>query len=232
LTDFRLLQAFQSLFEGDPYLHRSSILGDQIASYLYDDLFLLNRSPKYTARVEKGVIAVNAGNRIKGKSGRRGDGTLGEVVPGGELTTVEDYIVKRGPVATLEIGSETKILATKMIAQIDRVMNDLREQSNVFRTHSKDSIRVGIVGVNFSDEYTSHQGIHDFPAKIPPSRESIEVIRRIRENVLSHYDELLFLRFRASNRPPYKFEWVNEKETRLEYGSSLIRISTRYEQVF
>jgi len=232
LNEFRLLEAFRNLFVGKIYRHRSSVLGDRVACYLYDDLYLLNRSPKYTARIDKGVIAVNAGNRIKGKSGRRGDGTLGEVVPGGKLTTVKDYLVSRGPVATLEIGSETKIMATKMIAQIDRVMNDLREQSKVFTSYSKDSFKVGIVGVNFANEYTSHQGVHDFPAEIPPSQESIEVIRRIKESVLSHYDEFLFLRFKASNRAPYRFEWVNEKETRLEYGSSLIRISARYEQLF
>jgi hypothetical protein len=46
------------------------------------------------------------------------------------------------------------------------------------------------------------------------------------------YDEFLILRFRARNEEPYAFEWVNEKETRLDYGAALIRISNEYEKRF
>ena len=46
------------------------------------------------------------------------------------------------------------------------------------------------------------------------------------------FDELVTLRFRARNEEPYEFEWVNEKETRLDYGAALIRISNEYEKRF
>lgn len=214
------------------YRHRVSTTGDTIASYLFEDLFNLGRSDKYVSRVRQHRVVVNTSNRIKGKKGRRGDGTLGELVPGAETTSTKGHQVKRGPVATLEIGSEMKIVATKMIAQIDRVMNDLVGQARVFNNLSTNSIKVGIVGVNFADEYLGHEGVRIYKARVAPSKESDEVIRRLDENVRSHFDELLILRFRATNSPPYPFEWVNEKETELEYGSVLVRVSNEYERRF
>jgi len=35
------------------------------------------------------------------------------------------------------------------------------------------------------------------------------------------FDEFLFLRFRASNQPPYSFEWLDLKATSLDYGAIL-----------
>ena len=43
------------------------------------------------------------------------------------------YLVARGPIATVEIGIEVKILAKAMIKQIDRVINDLRNQVVQFK---------------------------------------------------------------------------------------------------
>lgn len=43
------------------------------------------------------------------------------------------YIVARGPIATVEIGVEVKILAKAMIKQVNRVINDLRDQVSQFR---------------------------------------------------------------------------------------------------
>jgi hypothetical protein len=50
--------------------------------------------------------------------------------------------------------------------------------------------------------------------------------------VAPQYDEFLILKYRACNEPPYPFEWVNEKETRLVYGAALIRISNEYQSRF
>ena len=46
------------------------------------------------------------------------------------------------------------------------------------------------------------------------------------------FDEFLILRFKATNSPPYPFEWHNSNETRLDYAAVLSRISARYLQRF
>lgn len=227
-----LLDAFRNTFAGRVYKHRVSTVGDLIASFLFEDLLDLARSPKYLARVRQDTIGVNAGNRIKGKTGRRGDGTLGEFVPSAATRVVPGYSVKRGPVATLEIGTEMKIVATKMLAQIDRVITDLNNQAEVFRRLSPDAIRIAIVGVNFAEQYTGREGRRAFQAKTPPAREAPEIVRRINELVRPHFDELLLLKFKATNRPPYPFAWLDEEEAVLEYQSILVRVSTRYEKQF
>jgi hypothetical protein len=232
LTEFRLLEAFRRLFDGKVYRPRSSTKGDEVSSYLFEDLHSLARSPKFVARAKSHEIVVNSGNTIQGKKGRRGDGTLGELVPGETAQSIEGFSVLRGAVAQLQIGSEAKTLATKMIAQIDRVMNDLEGQAKTFKKHRAEAITVGIIGVNWATEFTSVLGKNTFDAKVPPSREAEEVERRIRERVEPHYDELVFLSYRASNRDPYPFEWVNESRTKKNYGSALIRISTEYEKRF
>ncbi|MGH7717250.1 MAG: hypothetical protein ACREON_00190 [Gemmatimonadaceae bacterium] len=228
----KLLQAFRNTFEGHPYLHRNSTLGDAIASYLYDDMALLGRSPKLVERVELGREVVNTRNRIKGRDGRRGDGTFGELIPGVTSIREKGYLVRRGPVATLQIGAEVKIVSTKMIAQIDRVMSDLRGQADTFRRLSPRAIAVGIVGVNFADEYTGYEGKRQHIAKIAPGREADEVVRRINQFVRPHYDELVLLPFRATNRSPFFFEWVNGTETSLEYSSAILRLSNEYNARF
>jgi hypothetical protein len=119
-----------------------------------------------------------------------------------------------------------------MIAQIDRVMNDLDGQVKTFKKHSKDAITVGIIGVNHADAFTSALGDNFFEAKQPPSKESAEVIRRLNHTVEPLYDELIVLPFKATNRAPYRFEWVNESKTQNDYASALIRISSEYESRF
>jgi hypothetical protein len=228
----KLLEAFRRTFHGQVYLHRVSTVGDLVASYLFEDLLDLGRSSKYIARVRDHTIVVNSGNKIKGKAGRRGDGTLGELVPGAEAMLVEGYDVRRGPVATLEIGTETKILATKMTAQIDRVITDLKNQAAVFEAASPRSIKVGVVAINFADSYRGREGTRFFDAKRPPAKEAPEIIRRINEHLRSTYDELLIIQFKATNKPPYPFEWVDEKETSLEYNSILLRVSAEYDRRF
>jgi hypothetical protein len=227
-----LLDAFRAAYEGNVYLHRRSTTGDEIASRLYDDLLDLDESPKLVQGITSGRVVVNTRNVIQGKKGRRGDGTLGRLTPGQMPIRVATSPVLRGPVATLQIGAEVKIMATKMIAQIDRVMGDLEKQAVIFRRHNENAIAVGIVGVNHADAYTGHEGTRQFDAKVPPAREAEEVMRRIRETVTPHYNELLILGYRATNRPPYTFAWVNRAETERVYGSALLRISEEYERRF
>ena len=79
---FNLLAAFEKVFRSNVYRHRVSTMGDSVAVYLYEDLVVLGQSAKLIGRVRNHEVAVNIGNQIKGKKGRRGDGTFGRVVPG------------------------------------------------------------------------------------------------------------------------------------------------------
>lgn len=227
-----LLAKFRSSFEGHAYLHRNSTIGDKIAEYLYEDLLALDRAPKLTQRVGSGQVVVNTRNRITGRVGRRGDGTFGERVPTVAPLTVPGYRVARGAVADVEVGAEVKILATKMIAQIDRVTTDLVNQAETFRRQNTRAIRVAIAGVNHATEYTGHEGARRHIAKVAPAREAADICRRLDQLVRPSYDELLILRFVANNRPPFAFEWVNEAETRAAYASALVRISAEYQSRF
>jgi hypothetical protein len=227
-----LLTKFRSTFEGQIYKHRIFNIGDKIAEFLYEDLVLLGRSPRITSRVSSADLVVNTLNRVTGKVGRRGDGTFGWRVPSAAPQSEEGYSVRRGPVADIQIGSEVKIMATKMLAQIDRVMTDLKNQASTYKVLNPDALRVGIVGVNFADAYTGYEGTRSFDSKSPPSREAPEVVRRVLREVAPHFDELLVLRFKATNRPPFPFSWVDEQETRDLYSSALVRISGLYERRF
>jgi len=157
-SEYALLRGFRGLFEGKPYLHRDSSLGDRIASCLYEDLYTLGRSTNLHERIDAGNRVLNARNVTVGIVRRRGDGTFGELVPAGTALRIEGFEVARGPVATIEIGAETKILAKAMIKQIDRVIGDLVRQTEEFRKRGERPICAGIVGVNFAEQYTSYEG--------------------------------------------------------------------------
>jgi hypothetical protein len=143
-----LLSEFERLFEGHVYKHRTSTHGDYIAMHLYEDLVAIGRSPKLVVAIKKGILVLNVANRLQGIRARRGDGTLGEIVPGETPIRDQGYVVARGRIATLEIGVEVKILAKAMIKQIDRVINDLRNQVVQFRKSGAQAFCVGIVGIN------------------------------------------------------------------------------------
>ena len=135
-TEYGLLKAFRSLFEGKRYLHRDSSLGDWVASYLFEDLYVLRKSKKLRERIDAPSRVLNARNLTVGVIRRRGDGTFGELVPAARAIKEQGLHVARGPVANIEIGAETKILAKAMIKQIDRVIGDLIRQREEFQKRS------------------------------------------------------------------------------------------------
>ncbi len=227
----RLLDEFRDLFSGQLYKHRVSTHGDRIAGFLYDDLLRLGRSAKLVSRVSAGESVVNAPNRVTGRPARRPDGTFGALVPNAEAVSRAPYEVLRGPIARLEIGTEVKILATKMIAQIDRVLTDLENQARNLEKQNARSIRIAIVGVNFASAYTGHEGDRSFVAKAVPRREAPAIVQRI-ATIRSAYDEVLILRYAATNRLPYRFAWVDRLRTLNEYNSILLRVSDEYEARF
>jgi hypothetical protein len=180
---------------------------------------------------------LNVQNRRRGVAARRGDGTFGELIPGEVSIVDEGYRVGRGPIATVEIGVEVKILAKAMIKQIDRVINDLRNQVIQFKKGGGHPICVGIIGVNHAASTVSYEGDRQFPTTgrhgfLHPFQEAAEAERRLKAEVAPDFDEFLPLRFKATNVAPFPFEWVNYKETQLDYAAALSRISSRYQQRF
>jgi hypothetical protein len=223
-SNYAVLRIFRSLFDGRPYLHRDSSLGDRVASYLYEDLYSLGKSTKLRERVDTRSRVLNAQNLTVGIPRRRGDGTdIG-------------FAVARGPVATIEIGVETKILAKAMIKQIDRVISDLMRQTEEFKKRGGQAICIGIVGVNFARQYTSYEGGRAFPTDghkyKNPIQEAEDAISRLRQRAAPSFDEFLILRFEASNTKPHPFLWVDENQTLLEYSALLTRLSRDYDHRF
>jgi hypothetical protein len=233
--NFRLLSEFQKLFAGRVYRHRASNQGDYIAMHLYEDLVAINRSPRLVEAITNEILVLNVANRLQGIQARRGDGTLGEIVPGEKTIRDAGYAVARARVATVEIGVEVKILAKAMIKQIDRVVNDLCNQVVQFRLAGGRPFCVAIVGINQADHYVSFEGSRHWPTTgkgghAHPYKEAPEAERRLREHAAPSYNEFLVLRYKATNEPPFPFEWVDFNETRLNYGAVLTRISSAFQQ--
>jgi len=234
--EYALLREFRNLFEDRPYFHRDSSLGDRVASGLYEDLYTLGKSTKLHQGIEAHSRVVNARNVTVGITRRRGDGTFGELVPSATALTIPGLAVARGPVATIEIGAETKILAKAMIKQIDRVIGDLIRQTEEFRKRGERPICVGMVGVNFAGQYTSYEGkrtyLTDGKKYKHPIQEAADAASRLQQQAQSHFDEFLLLRFVASNVAPHPFSWIDEDQTRLEYSALLTRVSRDYDRRF
>lgn len=233
---YALLRTFRGLFEGSPYRHRIANLGDLVASQLYEDLVALGKSAKLVDRVQHHERVVNLKNVMTGKPSRRGDGTFGELVPAAVAVTAKGMLVARGPVATIEIGAETKILAKAMIKQIDRVITDLTNQISQFKRGGGNPICVAFVGINFADQYVSFEGRRRWPTDGKrykhPIQEAAQAEQRLNEKARSAFDEFQVLRFRASNMKPFPFAWVNLQNTEMEYSSVLTRVSREYERRF
>ncbi len=197
----------------------------------------IGRSPKFVAAVERHDRVVNTQNLRRGIKARRGDGTFGEIIPGEKAIIDPGYVVGRGPIATVEIGVEVKILAKAMINQIDRVINDLRNQVTQFRRGGGKPICIAVVGINHASYCVSYEGDRAFPTTgrgsyLHPIQEAAEAEKRLRLEAAPAFDEFVMLRYRATNEAPYPFEWVNYDETRLDYAAALARIGSQYQQRF
>jgi len=141
-----------------------------------------------------------------------------------------------GKVATVEIGAEVKILAKAMRKQLDRVCSDLEKQVTEFKKHGGKPICVGIVGVNWSNSYTGYEGRRKYATdgkkNKHPIQEAPSVEKDLTDRVRDKFDELVLLRFRATNVRPFDFSWVDRVRTEDLYGAALVRISREYESRF
>lgn len=234
---YRLLAAFKGIFCGQLYRHRDSSRGDFVASFLVDDLYQLGRSPKLAVAVEEQLSVLNAANKPIGRAKqRRGDGTFGPRIPTVPAIVVADHIVSLGEVASTEIGSEVKILAKAMQKQIDRVCTDLINQANEFKSAGGHPLKIAIVGVNHAKPYRSVEGEREFITDGKkykhPMDEASGAIAELLRRVPRHYDELLILKFSATNIDPFPFAWLDAGETERDYGAALLRIARDYEARF
>jgi hypothetical protein len=155
---FRLLDGFSHIFQGQAYRHRSSTQGDRLARLVYEDIYALDRSAILRNRIDNVQCVVNVTNRVTGIKVRRGDGSFGESLPTVPGTREPGFVVGIGPTANVQIGIEVKIMATAMIKQIDRVINDLKNQALQFRNRNPSAITIAIVGVNHAPRYSSYEG--------------------------------------------------------------------------
>jgi hypothetical protein len=206
--------------------------------HLFEDLIAINRSTKLTERVivERSRV-LNTQNRRYGVAARRGDGTFGELIPGEMPIADEGFSVSRGLISTVEIGVEVKVLAKAMIKQIDRVINDLRNQAAEFRRGGGSPICVAIIGLNQAESTVGYEGDRAFPTTgkqgfLHPYQEAPEAERRLREAVSREFDEFVVLKFKATNAPPYPFAWVDFKETHRGVAAALSRVCATYQQRF
>jgi hypothetical protein len=238
---WRLLTAFEAIFAGKIYRHRSNNQGDQIAVELYEDLFSLGNSRKFQADIDEVRRGISLANVRVGIGARRGDGTLGEFIPGEAVLAVPGYAVRRGPVATLDIGVEVKILNKAMVKQINERITSLKKQAEYFVTGRDgrargNPITIAIVGVNHADYTVGYEGERlyrtDGKTHAHPFQEAQTVEERIRNEVVPKFDETIMLRYKATNEDPYPFEWVDASRAAREYAASLVRISSEYERRF
>lgn len=233
---YQVLDEFRRLFEGVRYRHRDSSLGDRVAQRLYEDLHAIGRSKLLCARIDAQERVLNVGNQRQGVTARRGDGTFGELVPGLVALIDAGFRVGRGTIANVEVGAEVKILAKAMIKQIDRVTHDLTGQVEHFKRGAGNPICVGIVGINHADHCSGYEGDRvtttDGRKHKHPIQEAAEAEARLRANAAPKFDEFLFLRYKATNEPPYLFEWVNYAETFTDYGAILVRVCRAYDARF
>jgi len=233
---YRLLDSFQTTFQGKRYIHRDSSRGDFVAIHLYEDLHTVARSALYRRRVDAKERVLNIKNRRRGVAARRGDATFGELIPGAPAVDEPGFKVGRGELATVEIGVEVKILAKAMIKQIDRVIGDLVKQVTHFRRGAGTPICVGVVGINSALVCTGYEGARKFTTDGKkhkhPFQEAAEAEARLIAQAKPSFDEFLVLRYRATNAKPYGFEWVDLHATELDYGAILTRISREYDRRF
>lgn len=233
---YRLLDAFEGLFSGKRYLHRVSNQGDQVARHFYEDLVGIEKSAVLEDAIRDRTVGLNTQNKQQGIKARRGDGTLGELVPNITPTVEPGFVVARGPVATIEIGIEVKILAKAMLKQLGRVRNDLEGQVDEFHRGGGSPITVGIVGINQAPYAIGYEGDRSFrtdgKSNRHPIQEAAETERQLLDKTAPKFDHFMILRYRATNDEPYPFDWIDYMTTFKDYGAMLARVARDYNTRF
>lgn len=229
---FKLLEAFRTTFKGNLYRHRDSPLGNKIGRYLFEDLLDHQVSSRYSHHISSSLGVVNQGGRIHTpRQIRRNDSVFGRPPVGAELQKVDQFRVPGGPVAEPRVGCEVKILAKSQQKQIDKVINDLEGFALRMQRLNKKCINVAVVGINHESNYVGHEGERAFKHRLH-DQEPMKVKQKLLERLVELYDEFLVLPFKATNQPPYPFNWLSSNQVELDYGAALARIGEEYERHF
>lgn len=230
---FRLLEAFRTTFAGTVYKHRDSTLGNKIGRQLFEDLLALQVSIGYKEHAQQGAGLVNIGGKIHTpRAIRRNDSVFGKPPAGVTITLPRPgFMVAEGPVADPRVGCEVKILAKSQQKQIDRVINDLEGFALRMNSLTRECINVAVVGVNEESDYVGHEGERTFKHRLRDEEPGI-IVAKLRERLLDRYNELLVVRFKATNQPPYPFTWVDAQRVEIDYGAALTRVGNLYQSRF
>ncbi|MCA9249253.1 MAG: hypothetical protein KDA42_19160 [Planctomycetales bacterium] len=166
---------------------------------------------------------------------------MGEFIHGQSVLEVPGYKVRRGPVATLDIGIEVKILNKAMVKQVNDRIAGLQKQAEYFVTGRDgrargNPISVAILAINHAAYTVGYEGERAYKTDgrkhAHPSQEAAIVEARLRHEVVPSYDEAIILRYSATNDDPFLFSWVDKGATEREYGAALIRLAAEYERRF
>lgn len=234
---YRLIKRFEAAFDGRRYIHRNQAISTNMAAEFYDDLYESRLSSLYNQRIDGHERVLSVTHQAIGIPMRRGDAALGPVVYGQPFKMAPGSAIARGPIASVEIGIEVKIIAKAMVKQIDRVVSDLCRQVEHFKEQGSRVLSIGIVGVNWATEYTAYEGDRAYntdgkSGNKHPFQEAATVIDRLRREAAPAFSEFLILDFLATNEPPYPFEWQDPARINLLYGAALTRIADEYRTSF
>jgi hypothetical protein len=124
-----------------------------------------------------------------------------------------------------------------MIKQVGRVKSDIKDQVAHFQRGAGNPICVAIVGVNWADYTIGYEGTRAYRTNGKlyehPIQEAAEAEDRLQTEVAPKVDELIVLRYKATNdpdtNPAFQFDWVSYVDTFQDYGAALIRISREYD---
>lgn len=235
---YRALTFFRRLFEGRRYLHRASTHGDHLALEVFEDLFELQRSRKFDAATSQRVKGVSPKNVRLGVRARRADGLFGDLIPA-KFKTFEGFAIARGPIATIDIGIETKVLHKSMKKQISDRIQGLEKQADYMsagsdRRQRGNPISVAVIGINHADYTVGYEGDRSYrtdgSSRQPhPITEAAEIERRIDHELRPVFDEIIVLRYVARNEEPFAFAWHHANRVEDEYAAALIRILAEFD---
>ena len=236
---YRALTFFRHLFEGRPYRHRASNHGDKLALEVFEDIYALGRSEKLNRSVDQRLKGTSPKNMRTGIRSRRADGLFGDLLPG-KGKSFDGFAIARGPIATIDIGIETKILHKSMRKQISDRIQGLEKQADYMSAGSDRRQRVNptsiaVIGINRADYTVGYEGDREYKtdgsARQPhPAAEAADIERRIDLELRPVYDEIIVLRYLARNEAPFRFDWYQARIVEDEYAAALLRILVEYDR--